>query len=286
MRSFLASVLALVLALGVFAGCGGDDNGDGDSGTDLALNSTTTADVGDGDPAATETPQGAAALDEFQELARAEGQPSVPAIRGSAGLTLPEWIHTVNGDVGAYWQKQFNDAGFQYSPAQEVIFTGKTQTACGFKASVNTGPLYCTADQAMYLPVDWFEQTAEPFGDAADAVVIAHENGHRVQDLLGLFNSPLLSAQLELQADCLAGVWAKSIYDRGLLEEGDIGEILGLVNISGDSEDVAINAPGAHGNSALRQEFFAQGYNGGSPGDCPPPKKRDLAGQVNFSDQS
>ena len=117
---------------------------------------------------------------------------------------------------------------------------------------------------------------SDRFGDAAVAVVVAHENGHRIQDLLGLFRAPLLSAQIELQADCLAGVWASTVYRRGLLEPGDIDEILGIIHISGDAQGVPIKAQGAHGNATLRQSFFAQGYNGGDPGACPPPKKSQL----------
>ena len=276
-RTGLASALALVLALGVLVGCG--DDGDGGGGdTAVVVNEPAQADVDEPDPDATKTPDGVEVLDELAELRQAEGESSVPAIRGSAGLTVPEWMHVVNGDTATYWQKQFNRAGYRYDPAQEVIFDGKVQTGCGGKANQRSGPFYCTGDESIYLPVTFFEQQANPFGDAAVAIVIAHENGHHVQDLLGLFQTRILSAQLELQADCLAGVWAKTIYKRGLLEEGDIGEILGLVDISGDSPDVAINAPGAHGSSALRQDFFAQGYDGGKPGSCPVPPKREIRG--------
>lgn len=275
MRTPLASVLALVLALGVLAGCG-DDSAD-ESTTAATLNEPAAVDVGEGDPEATKTPQGADVLDEFSELRAAQGEPSVPAIRGSAGLSVPEWIHTVDGDVAAYWQKQFNGSGYEYSPAKELIFDKTLKSACGIKASLRTGPFYCTRDESIYFPVVFFDRVPGQFGDAATAVVVAHENAHRVQDLLGLFDAPgIISAQLELQADCLAGVWAKTVYTRGLLEEGDIGEILGLVEISGDSPETAINAPGAHGNSALRRDFFAQGYNSGKPGDCPVPPKRQL----------
>jgi hypothetical protein len=270
----LASVVVLALTLGVLAGCG--DDGD-EPGTTVALNEAAQVDVDEADADATNTPQGADVLDEFSELRQAQGEPSVPAIRGSAGLTVPEWIHTVDGDVASYWQKQFNDAGYEYSPAEELIFDKTLKSACGIKASLKTGPFYCTADEAIYFPVVFFDRVPGQFGDAATAVVVAHENGHRVQDLLGLFDQPgITSAQLELQADCLAGVWAKTVYKRGLLEEGDIGEILGLVDISGDSPETPINAPGAHGNSALRRDFFAQGYNSGKPGDCPVPSKRDI----------
>jgi predicted metalloprotease len=277
MRIGLASVIALALALGVLAGCG-DDDSDGDAGgTEASVNEPVLADVDEGDEDATEAPpEDVAVLDEFGALRQAEGQDSVPAIRGSAGLSVPEWIHTVNGDVGTYWQQQFNTAGYAYAPATELIYDGRTQTACGGTANQKGGPFYCTLDETIFYPVKFFENVANPFGDAATAIVVAHENAHRVQDLLGVFDLPIISAQLELQADCLAGVWAKTVLDRGLLEEGDIGEILGLVDIAGDSPETPINAPGAHGNSQLRADFFNQGYAGGEPGSCPIPKKKDI----------
>jgi predicted metalloprotease len=272
-------VLLLALALGVLAGCGDDDDATtaGSSG-EPQVNTAAPTDVDEADADATqEPPQGEEALDQFEELRTAADSPSVPAIRGSAGLSTEDWIHTVNGDVATYWQKQFNDAGFRYKPARELIFDKKLRSACGVKASIATGPFYCTADQAIYFPLTFFDQVPQQFGDAATAIVVAHENAHRVQDLIGLFDDPrIISAQLELQADCLAGVWAKTVYDRGLLEEGDIGEILGLVKISGDPRSFPINAPGAHGNSALRRAFFEQGYEGGSPDSCPVPKKKSL----------
>jgi predicted metalloprotease len=277
MRAALASVVALVvvLALGVLAGCGDDSNSS--AGTQVTVNEPAAVEVDAADPEATKTPQGAEVLDQFAELRAAQGEPSVPAIRGSAGLSTTDWIHTVDGDVATYWQKQFNGSGYKYSPAKELIFDKTLKSGCGVKANVRTGPFYCTADESIYFPLTFFQKYPEKFGDAATAVVVAHENAHRVQDLLGLFGAPgIVSAQLELQADCLAGVWAKTVYARGLLEEGDIGEILGLVNVSGDSPETPIKAPGAHGSSALRQDFFAQGYDGGKPGSCPVPKKSSL----------
>jgi predicted metalloprotease len=281
MRLVRLSLLALVLALalGVVAGCGDDDSTTGSASSEPQVNTAAPTDVDEPDSDATQDPpQGAQTLDQFEELRTAADSPSVPAIRGSAGLSTEDWIHTVNGDVATYWQKQFNDGGYRFKPAKELIFDSKLRSACGVKASGRTGPFYCTADQAIYFPLVFFDKVPQKFGDAATAVVVAHENAHRVQDLIGLFDDPrIISAQLELQADCLAGVWAKTVYERGLLEEGDIGEILGLVEIAGDPEGFPINAPGAHGNSALRQKFFDQGYEGGDPGTCPVPKKKALS---------
>ncbi len=264
------TALAATAALVLFAGCG-DDGSSSDS-TPVNVNGESQVELDAADSGATKDPTGPEILGQFQELRQAQGSASVPAIRGSAGLSTPDWIHTVDGDVASYWQKQFNDAGYRYQPATEHIFDTDAQTPCG-PANAQTGPFYCPSDGGIYFPVAFFDQVAQPFGDAATAVVVAHENGHRVEDLLGEFGQPLTSAQVELQADCFAGVWAKTVFDRGLLEQGDIGEILGLVNISGDSPGTPVNSQGAHGNSQLRQKYFAQGYDGGSPGSCAPPKR-------------
>jgi predicted metalloprotease len=277
MRLARISILLALFALGLLAGCGDDNSDSGSAGTEVTVNEPTAVDVGEGDPDATKTPQGAEVLDQFEELRAAQGEPTVPAIRGSAGLSTTDWIHTVDGDVAAYWQKQFNGSGYRYSPAKELIFDNKLKSACGVKASLRTGPFYCTADQSIYFPLAFFQKVPEKFGDAATAVVVAHENAHRVQDLLGLFDDPkIISAQLELQADCLAGVWAKTVYTRGLLEDGDIGEILGVTDLAGDPQNFPINAPGAHGSSQMRIASFNKGYNGGKPGSCPVPNKKDL----------
>jgi predicted metalloprotease len=277
-RTLLAVALALALAVAVGA-CGDDDETtSGTSGTEVTVNEPVTADVDEPDADATqEPPQGEETLGDFEELRTAEDTPDVPAIRGSAGLSTEDWIHTVDGDVASYWQQQFNNAGYRFKPAKELIFDNKLKSACGVKASLRTGPFYCTTDEAIYFPIIFFQKVPEKFGDAATAVVVAHENAHRVQDLIGLFDTPgIISAQLELQADCLAGVWAKTVYSRGLLEEGDIGEILGVTDLAGDPENFPINAPGAHGNSQMRIDAFNQGYDGGSPDSCPVPSKKDI----------
>jgi len=271
----LALVALCALALFALAGCG-DDEGSSDS-TPVALNEAGEVDLDEAEADATEEPAGPEVLDEFEELRQADESDSVPAIRGSAGLSVADWMHTVNGDVASYWQEQFNNAGYGYDVHTEFIFDRTSPSPCG-QASPRTGPFYCTLNDGIYLPVAFFDRVAQPFGDAATAIVIAHENGHHIQDLLGLSDQPLTSAQIELQADCLAGVWAKTVFDRGLLEEGDIGEILGLVELSGDAPGTPITAQGAHGNSALRQQFFAQGYDGGAPGSCQIPRRRDIRG--------
>jgi uncharacterized protein len=279
-RSVSSAKLALsvsVVALALVAGCG-DDSSSSSGTPDVTVNGTATVSLDPADSEATKDPadDGVATLDQFAELRRAQGEPTVPAIRGSAGLTVPEWLSTVNADVANYWQKQFNAAGYRYKPPKEAIFDRRIRTGCG-PAPANAGPFYCSVDRTIYLPVRFFDEQAERFGDAAVAIVVAHENGHRVQDLLGLFRAPLLSVQIELQADCLAGVWARTVYRRGLFEPGDVEEILGIVHVSGDAQGVPITAQGAHGSSGLRESAYEQGYEGGKPAACPVPKRRDLS---------
>ena len=136
----------------------------------------------------------------------------------------------------------------------------------------NAGPFYPELDQTIFLPVRFFTQEARAFGNAGVAVIVAHLNGHHVQNIVEIFDQPgTKTVQTELQADCLAGVWAASVLRRGLLEPGDIGEILGEVEISGDPPGTRVTAPNAHGSSQLRQEAFYRGYNGGAPRACPIP---------------
>ena len=269
------AVLLVALAAALSAiGCG--DEAD-DPGASVDVNQRSEVALDDPDEGATEAPPGPEALDEFAALQRAEGEVTVPAIRGSAGLTVPEWISTVDADVANYWQRQFNRSDYRFRAPSEVIYDQPVPTRCGVARNA-FGPFYCAFDRTMYLPVRFFERQSDKFGDAAVAVIVAHENGHHVQQQLGLFDRGLLTIQTELQADCLAGVWARTVYRRGLLEPGDIGEILGLVEASGDPGSTPVSAPGAHGSSGLRQAFFDQGYESGRPGDCPPPTRREIRG--------
>src|SRR4051794_32410573 len=146
---------ALVLVLSVLAGCGGGDDGTPSSGApDVTVNATSTAAVDPADESATKDPAavGIPVLGQLEPLRRAQGEPTVPAIRGSAGLTIPQWLSTVDADVANYWQKQFNDAGYRYKPPKEVIFDKKVTTGCG-AANASIGPYYCGNDGAIYLPV-------------------------------------------------------------------------------------------------------------------------------------
>ncbi|MBY0457550.1 MAG: neutral zinc metallopeptidase, partial [Gemmataceae bacterium] len=162
---------------------------------------------------------------------------------------LTQFANVLITDTNNIWADQFEGAGKDYDRTKLVLFTGGVNTACG-QASADMGPFYCPGDHLVYIDLTFFEELASRFGAAGDfaqAYVIAHEVGHHVQDELGISaqvrrieqddpgaaNGPDgLSVRTELQADCLAGVWAHTRYERGQadpakrLDDGDIDEAL------------------------------------------------------------
>lgn len=166
-----------------------------------------------------------------------------------------------------------------YEPPQLVLFSDAVQSGCG-GASASSGPFYCPADQRAYLDTSFFalmEQRMGAGGDFAAAYVIAHEVAHHVQNQLGILgqanavraqssqrDSNAISVRVELQADCLSGVWAS--YVEGLLEPGDMEEALNAARKIGDDylQRQAGRRPNphsfTHGTSAQRQRWFSKGY--------------------------
>ena len=177
--------------------------------------------------------------------------------------------------------------GRDYRPPVLVLYSGVTQSPCG-GASGATGPFYCPADRKAYLDTDFFATMARRLGakgDFAAAYVIAHEVAHHVQNELGILpkvnaerqrasqvDANALTVRLELQADCLSGVWAKFVG--GMLEPGDIEEALNAARQIGDDtlQRKAGRVPQphtfTHGTSEQRQRWFATGYKSGDPNTC------------------
>lgn len=167
-----------------------------------------------------------------------------------------------------------------YRPATLVLYRDGTRTGCGW-GDAATGPFYCPEDQQVYLDLSFFEELGARFGapgDFAAAYVVAHEVGHHVQHLRGWDRGVRTragadsdSVHLELQADCLAGAWAASAAQRGLLEPGDLEEGLGAAAAVGDDR-LQREARGrvtpdsfTHGTSAQRVAAFRKGFDGGLP---------------------
>lgn len=197
------------------------------------------------------------------------------------------FVAFVLDDVQATWERIYPGPG-RYRRAKLVLFSGRTNTACGLGESA-TGPFYCPADARAYIDLDFFRTLSDRLGapgDFARAYVIAHEIGHHVQNLTRVSErvrrapssdrtgSGGLSVRLELQADCYAGVWAHGTRQRELLEQGDLEEALNAAARIGDD---ALQRRGGgtvrpesftHGTSAQRARWFRRGFETGDPGAC------------------
>ncbi len=202
-----------------------------------------------------------------------------------------EFVSAILGDTEDTWRAIFQAAGRQYQDPTLVLFNGGVQSACGFASSA-VGPFYCPGDGKVYLDLDFFEEMASRFqaaGDFAQAYVIAHEVGHHVQTLLGVSakvnaarqrgervegDNGLLVRQ-ELQADCLAGVWAFHAQKRlNWLEPGDLEEALNAANAIGDdrlqrqARGQVVPDSFTHGTSEQRVRWFKMGFDKGEVGRC------------------
>ena len=199
-----------------------------------------------------------------------------------------KFVSFVLDDVQNFWQQQFSAAGKPYQPAKLVLFRGQTDSGCG-AASSATGPFYCPLDQKVYIDLGFFDELNQRFkapGDFAQAYVLAHELGHHVQQQLGIEgkvreqsqenpdDANALSVRLELQADCLAGVWGRSTYDRGILENGDLQEGLNAAAAVGDDR-IQQQAGGriepesfTHGTSEQRDHWLQTGFDSGKLDAC------------------
>ena len=178
--------------------------------------------------------------------------------------------------------------GTPYHHAKLVLFRNYTESACGSAESA-TGPFYCPGDERVYIDLGFYDELKRRFGapgEFAQAYVIAHELGHHVQNILGTerklrhlqAQTPraknALSVEMELQADCYAGIWAHATQQRGLLEQGDIESALGAASAVGDDR-LQKMATGhvnpetfTHGSSEQRMAWFRKGFDQGSVAAC------------------
>jgi len=201
---------------------------------------------------------------------------------------LADFAGFVLGDVQDTWTQIFSKSGAQYQHAKLVLFREGFQSGCGF-AQTAMGPFYCPADQKVYVDLGFYDELRQRFGAAGDfaqAYVIAHEVGHHVQNLLGISDkvqraqqanpdqANAYSVRLELQADCLAGVWAHSTQQRNILDPGDVDEALNAAAAVGDDR-IQKQATGrvnqeswTHGSAQQRSQWFRTGFDSGSVDSC------------------
>jgi hypothetical protein len=213
-----------------------------------------------------------------------------PQMQQGARDEPAQFVAAVLGDTEETWHALFRKMGKTYTEPKLVLFTGAVNSACGF-AQAAVGPFYCPGDHKVYIDLSFYRDLKERFqapGDFAQAYVIAHEVGHHVQTLLGIsekiqsargrldegqFNKLLV--RQELQADCLAGVWAHHADRvRRVLEQGDIEEALGAAASIGDDriqkQTRGYVTPDSftHGSSEQRVRWFRRGIEAGDPVAC------------------
>ncbi|MEN8108217.1 MAG: neutral zinc metallopeptidase [Pseudomonadota bacterium] len=203
---------------------------------------------------------------------------------------LADFVSVVLADTEDTWNAIFSNSGKNYREPVLVMFTGSVQSACGM-ASAAIGPFYCPADNKVYIDLSFFDDLKRRHGapgDFAQAYVIAHEVGHHVQNLLGIsgkvrsaqhglgkVESNELSVQLELQADCFAGLWGNHAdRSRQVLEQGDIEEALNAASAIGDdrlqqeAQGYVVPDSFTHGTSGQRVRWFRKGIESGDINAC------------------
>ena len=214
-----------------------------------------------------------------------------PSAGDLADDPIADMISVVVADTEEVWRGLFAANGRQYEEPRLVLFDGMTRSACGLGQAA-MGPFYCPGDKNAYIDLSFYRDLRDRFnapGDFAQAYVIAHEIGHHVQNLLGVsgevhrmrqqvgaVESNQLSVRLELQADCLAGVWANRTREGTniRLESGDIEEALTAASAIGDDrlqrQSSGTVAPDSftHGSSAQRVRWFRRGFESGNPDAC------------------
>jgi predicted metalloprotease len=223
-------------------------------------------------------------------------QSSEPTRAGAPSDQAGQFVSAVLGSTEAQWQKIFAQAGKEYEAPTLVMFSGATRSACGFAQSA-MGPFYCPNDRKVYLDTSFFQDLERRFRacDAgskscqfSQAYVIAHEVGHHVQNLLGILpkvqrmqqsmdrtDSNSIQVRVELQADCLAGVWANHAQETwNFIEPGDVEAALQTASAIGDdrlqkqSQGYVVPDAFTHGSSAQRTRWFMTGLRSGKLDAC------------------
>ncbi len=223
------------------------------------------------------------------------GLPGGSAERETAGIPptqdeMKVFISRVLADTEDVWHRVFKSFGQNYREPKLNLYSGYIQTACGTGQSA-MGPFYCPLDEEIYIDLAFYEQLKRQFqapGDFAQAYVIAHEVGHHVQKLLGIAekvqsmknrmgerDSNALQVRMELQADCLAGVWANLNHQlKNRLERGDIEEGLNAASQIGDdmiqrrTRGYVVKDSFTHGSAEQRRRWFVTGFETGKMASC------------------
>jgi predicted metalloprotease len=204
------------------------------------------------------------------------------APRGVPSDEMGQFVSKVLGSTEEVWGRIFRQSGSSYTPPTLVLYSGAVRSACGLGQSA-MGPFYCPNDQKLYVDLSFYDDLRRRFhapGDFAQAYVIAHEVGHHVQNLTGIFaklearHDNQTSVRMELQADCYAGIWGHYAAVKNQLDPGDVDEALTAASAIGDdrlqqqSQGRVVPDSFTHGSSAQRVRWFRRGMDSGSVKDC------------------
>jgi len=235
----------------------------------------------------------------LEMLALLMGDGGGPVVQTQAPQTAPrapvandpqtEFVARVLGDTEDVWGGIFQKMGTRYQPPKLTLYHGQIASACGF-SSAAAGPFYCPGDRKVYLDLSFFQELSQRFGapgDFARAYVIAHEIGHHVQNQLGLMDAAQqrtasssdrsrndTSVRLELQADCLAGVWGHSSMQRNIIDAKDVESGIAAAAAVGDdriqkqTRGYVVPEGFTHGSSAQRVKWFRTGLDSGDLRQC------------------
>ena len=214
-------------------------------------------------------------------------RPADPA-RDAAEQHEKDLVSFVLDDTQKTWTQIFASRNLQYRHAKLVLFRDQIDSACGMAESA-TGPFYCPEDEKVYIDLGFYDELKQRFGapgEFAQAYVIAHEIGHHVQKQLGIEGKVMrlqqqdpssknaLSVRLELQADCMAGIWGHSTDQRDILEQGEVQQGLNAAAAVGDDRLQRMSTgrvnPDSftHGSSAQRTQWFESGFKSGTLDSC------------------
>ncbi len=222
-----------------------------------------------------------------EAVTQGSGASSENAPTGAPTDAQGDFAAAVLGETEDIWSKYFAARGQNYTAPTLVLFTDQVASACG-RASAASGPFYCPSDQKVYIDLGFFNQLSSEFGapgDFARAYVIAHEVGHHVQNLLGITEksermgaqqgengAKRVSVEVELQADCFAGVWA--MQAQRVIEPGELQQALQAAASVGDdtlqrrTQGRVVPETFTHGSAAQRQRWFQRGFDGGKLESC------------------
>ena len=221
----------------------------------------------------------------------ASTQPATTGPAADPNDPMRNFLSHVLGQTEEVWTTVLPaQAGVKYVPTPLVLYDGATRSGCGGARSA-MGPFYCPIDKKVYLDTSFFRDMKTKYGGGGEfayAYVVAHEVGHHVQDVLGILDkvdaakervgqtqANALSVRVELQADCLAGVWAANANSKWkILEPGDIEKALATASAIGDdrlqtaARGYAVPDSFTHGSSAMRQQWLTAGLKSGDIRSC------------------